>query len=662
VAKEAGLYSLRFEDVFSPGQRGVNAQNLRLSRLGQPVAYHIEPDQALFAPGSRLFFLSQGSKLNPYGDAVYELSLGQRALRMETLSASPSGAPTTEYLHTLTLEQNRYYQSALLQAPDLWLWDLLVSPVTKSYPFTLEGLSPSSTSSRLKVVLQGASDFVELDHHVRVFINGIPVGEASWDGKVDKVIEAELSAGVLVEGENTLSLENVGDAGAAYSMVFLNRFELSHPRLLSAQNGVLEGRFEQSGSTEIQGLTAAGFVVDETSTPLWLKNLETTAQGLVFRSEAGRSYLAVSQAAVRSPEIRRFVSTPLRSTSSRAQWILIAPREFLPAAQPLVELRRSQGLLALPVALEDVFAEFGYGENRPQALKDFLSYAYHRWKTPPRYVLLLGDSTYDPKDYLGTGVKDRLPTPIVETTYLWTASDPSLSAVNGDDLLPDLAIGRLSAGSYEEAQRLVEKLLAFEQAGRTFSGKAVLVADNADLAGSFEADQDQVAATVLASREVEKIYLRDLGSATRTTIKAALDSGPGLLSYVGHGSTVVWASENVWNNQDLQTLAPQDQQPLLLTWNCLNGFFHFPPLDSLAEAFLKAEGKGALAALSPSGLSVNDAAQLYHKAFLQELTAGTHPRLGDALLAAQKTYADQGAMPELLSIYHLFGDPALRIR
>jgi hypothetical protein len=66
--------------------------------------------------------------------------------------------------------------------------------------------------------------------------------------------------------------------------------------------------------------------------------------------------------------------------------------------------------------------------------------------------------------------------------------------------------------------------------------------------------------------------------------------------------------------------------------------------------------------LSPSGLSVNDAAQLYHKAFLQELTAGTHPRLGDALLAAQKTYADQGAMPELLSIYHLFGDPGMKVR
>jgi len=61
-------------------------------------------------------------------------------------------------------------------------------------------------------------------------------------------------------------------------------------------------------------------------------------------------------------------------------------------------------------------------------------------------------------------------------------------------------------------------------------------------------------------------------------------------------------------------------------------------------------------------LSVNDAAHAYHKAVLEEIESGRHARLGDAILAAQGTYADSGTMPELLSIYHLFGDPALTIR
>jgi hypothetical protein len=39
-----------------------------------------------------------------------------------------------------------------------------------------------------------------------------------------------------------------------------------------------------------------------------------------------------------------------------------------------------------------------------------------------------------------------------------------------------------------------------------------------------------------------------------------------------------------------------------------------------------------------------------------------HQRPGDAILAGQSDYSDTGAFPELLSIYHLLGDPALKRR
>ena len=77
---------------------------------------------------------------------------------------------------------------------------------------------------------------------------------------------------------------------------------------------------------------------------------------------------------------------------------------------------------------------------------------------------------------------------------------------------------------------------------------------------------------------------------------------------------------------------------------------------------MKAEGKGAIATFAPSGMSVNGPAGVYHEALLAELVSGRHERLGDAVLAAQVTYANNGALPELLSLYHLFGDPALIIQ
>ena len=162
---------------------------------------------------------------------------------------------------------------------------------------------------------------------------------------------------------------------------------------------------------------------------------------------------------------------------------------------------------------------------------------------------------------------------------------------------------------------------------------------------------------------MRKIYYSEQGANTRAAIEQAFDEGASLMSYMGHGATAVWASrEHLQPARTWPASTPSSQQPLLLTINCLNGFFHFPPLNSLSEELLKAEGKGVIAAFSPSGLSLNDAAHLYHKALLREILSGRHARLGDAILAAQREYADSGALPELLQIYHLFGDPAARIR
>jgi hypothetical protein len=124
----------------------------------------------------------------------------------------------------------------------------------------------------------------------------------------------------------------------------------------------------------------------------------------------------------------------------------------------------------------------------------------------------------------------------------------------------------------------------------------------------------------------------------------------------------VWASENVWNSFDATSLQAQSQQPLLVTMNCLNGYFVAPAFESLSESLLKAEGRGAIASFSPSGLSLDGPAHQYHRALMAELTSGRHATLGDAILAAQKAYASSGLMPELLGIYHLLGDPALMIR
>ena len=431
-----------------------------------------------------------------------------------------------------------------------------------------------------------------------------------------------------------------------------------------ADSGQLRGSFGESGIAEVTGFTGNPLLLDTTgSMPKWLSGAEPFEGELRFQTEAEHHYLVADSTAVMSPEIRRPFPYRLKSMLYGANYVVIGPESLLEASWPLLELRLSQGLTVLAVPIEQIYSEFGHGETRPDAIRDFLGYAYHHWRTPPRYVLLLGDGTFDFKDYFGWGVQNQVPPFPFKSTYLWTASDPAYAAVNGDDLLPDLAIGRLPAANLDEAQAMVDKIVTYETEGGGLHGRAVLIADRPDpRAGDFEANAEELAASLLSGNEVQKIYLDELGAAaTHDAILNAFDEGGSLVSYIGHGAMNLW-SENILRTDHVESLDYPAHYPLLLTMNCLNGYFQFPTFDSLSETLLKADGKGIIAAFSPSGESLDGPAHFYHRLLLAKLLHGGHTSLGDAVLEAQSKFAESGGYLELLSIYHLFGDPAMRLQ
>jgi hypothetical protein len=666
-ARERGLHALAYEELrFS--RRSLASDELRLSRQGESVPFHLAPDAKRFGPGSTLYFASEGEAANPYGtEAVYELELGPGGDVMAEGAAPPSGEIVDRHWMRVEREENRYYQAGLLEADDLWFWDLLFAPVEKDYPFVVDSRAPIPFPSSLQVALHGASDFpAKLDHHVRLRVNGVLIHESTWDGKTPRILDAQVPADVLGEGVNLLSIENVGDTEAPYSMVFLDRFTFSYPRLPVAIDGTLQGLWDASGQAHVVGIGPEAHLLDVTDErPRWLNGAEISSDGSMrFSAEAGRRYWIVSDEAVLRPAVSGVPKRSLRRSSSGADYLVIGPSAFLKAAAPLMRLREEQGLRVRAIPIEDVYSEFGFGEATPEAVRDFIAHAYHEWRPPAvRYVLLLGDASYDYKDYLGTGVSSHVPSVPIKTSFLWTVSDPAYAAVNGDDLLPDLAIGRLPATTVAEARSMAEKIVAWERTSDRLGGEVVLVADDADAGGDFPAQAIHLATGPLASQPTRLIRLDELGaSTTRGAILGAFDQAPAVVSYVGHGGIHLWANENILSTADVSSLTARDRQPLVLTMNCLNGYFHFPYFDALAEALVKAEGKGAIASFSPSGLSLNEPAHLYHQALLHELFDSGHARLGDAIFAAQEAYAETGALPELLSIYHLIGDPALRIR
>jgi hypothetical protein len=592
---------------------------------------------------------------------------------MGVVSAPPAGEPAASGLLDQALrETNRYYIWDVLDTNDPWVWDLVIGgAAAKKNTFSLEGvdLTPGS-SAHLQVYLQGGSDALGVvDHHVEVSLNGSLVGQATFDGMHPFLFEADVPAEQLRDFglgglANELSIRNLGDTGV-YSRFFLDRVALSYPLRPQAVAGRFEGAFSQGGSASLTGLSSRPALVAVRPDGVdWVQGFEWDLASLRFAAQPGVRYLAASSQGLLSPRVFAPLRSSLRSTRNQADYVLIAPQAFLPAAQTLLQHRQDQGLSTLFVSLEEISSVFGHGQPSAQAIRDFLSFAFHSWTRPsPRYVLLLGDSSTDPRRFNASAWPAPLPAAWSRTSYIWTVSDPTLAAVNGDDSLPDLAIGRLPANTLEQAHALVAKLIDWENAGFSLDGAAALVADNPDSAGDFEANARDIATSFLATRNPELIFLSQLGTdATRSRVLGSLDQGLSLLSYVGHGAQTAWASEYFLLTKDLAALQAQTQQPLLLTLNCLNGYFVGSTYDSMAEAFVKAQGRGAIAAFSPSGLSLDGAAHLYHRALMAEITSGNHARLGDAVLEAQKAYAATGVMPEMLDIYHLLGDPAMRIQ
>ena len=165
---------------------------------------------------------------------------------------------------------------------------------------------------------------------------------------------------------------------------------------------------------------------------------------------------------------------------------MIAPAAFQAALAPLKAFRESQGYTVRLVDIEDVYDEFSFGSKTPQAIKDFLVRATAEWSRPPRFLLLVGNATQDPRDYFGFGEPDYVPTKVVQTGAMEAASDDWFVDAD-DDGFADLAIvGRLPARSDAQVAAMVSKIIGYEQAAGGDWQRSVLLVSDLDPTGGVD--------------------------------------------------------------------------------------------------------------------------------------------------------------------------------
>ena len=116
-----------------------------------------------------------------------------------------------------------------------------------------------------------------------------------------------------------------------------------------------------------------------------------------------KALLAFTDARVMSATVKANVPSNWQEEGLQHDYVMITTGELKASLTPLKALRESQGLSVTVVEVEDLYDEFSFGNKSPQAIKDFLMFTRDNWRQTPRFVLFAGDSSYDPKNYLGSG-------------------------------------------------------------------------------------------------------------------------------------------------------------------------------------------------------------------------------------------------------------------
>ncbi|RJP69480.1 MAG: T9SS C-terminal target domain-containing protein [Ignavibacteriales bacterium] len=639
---------------------------------------------------------------------VYWLSFEAKdeGLKYHYQDGYPTTYDTTVYssLHTIHYERDTIYER-LGYAPDdkrdYWFWGKVsgnngsFSDVF-SYPFpTPKGLSVDTKELTLRVNMHGMTknDNFNLDHKVEILFTGQPIDTFYWDGQDIGEFEAKINLNKIgLWDVNYLQAVSKGINPGSITLptsdeVRFNWFEIEYLRehrvdtnyfnFISSPNLTGKLRFDvyrwKANNMKV-------FVPEKNKIIInpWVTN--DPYEEVLFAdsiSEQTEYFCAANNYFSIPDSIIPAMKSNLHDITNRADYIIITHPNFRQAAERLAEYR-SKNLedFTSPtvkiVDINEIYNEFSAGLNDPFALQKFLKYAFDNWQKPaPSYVVLFGDMSWDYRKIFPDSRPNFIPSiPYHSIKYGQAVSDNMIACIIGDDALPDLAIGRLSAETIDEANALVDKIIAYP------ADDAKPWKENVLLIGAGESLNDEnVFHFNDESVYLENAFLKPNGfPATkvfrypsdeyqeffgeRPEVRQAFNSGCVVANFYGHGGGYQW--DFVFLNDDIYLLQNGNKLPLILSITCYTA--HFDNQNVFGEQFSKVPGKGCIGFIGSTGLTTwQPGVDLNIKFFNQLFRVGVQ-EVGPAFMFAKNSYGMvSGYTRDMVCLANYLGDPALKL-
>ncbi|HWW60463.1 MAG TPA: C25 family cysteine peptidase, partial [Thermoanaerobaculia bacterium] len=556
VSREAWYRVTKAQMVAAGFDPGSNPKKLAVFCLGieQPIVINsASPND--FQANDSIEFYGLGLDTPSTGARTYWIRSGPADAKRLATPAAGSGSALTEsvpFVHQRIDRSIFVPQFAGTGDGESFFGPIItMDPVSQSLAVANPDTA-ASVQATLEVTIHGATE--DIQHRTQVSLNGNILGTAIQQGPEVKTFSFPLPHTFLAAGANSLTLTALNGENDISVLVSA---KLTYRHLLQADDGMFEAELPASRQVTVKGFPNATIRALDITDPNDPKPLAVTVatDGGTFKATFNtpaaatpRAIMVFASNRVLAPaelDVNLVSNWTTSANKTRVDLVIVTHRAFTSAANSLATVRNAEEVKTAVIDVDDIYDEQNFGVRSPEAIREFLR-ASRTWKKGPNYVLLLGDASSDPRNYLELGTVDYVPTKLVQTVYVKTASDGWFTDFDGTGV-ESLAIGRLPVSSAEQASVVVSKIAARGKPAGDWSKNILMIADvpeTYNFEGAANVLRNLLPATYQPTTSI--LAIGSTGS-PGAAITDGINRGNLLVEYLGHGSTELWSS-NVFNS------------------------------------------------------------------------------------------------------------------
>ena len=609
--------------------------------------------------------------------------------------ANPTGyAAPASFRSEITFEEDWGYADAgtndwdyFDNEPDSWYWQKWTKATAASALYTqaIDVPNPASSGSDATLLVELLATGSQ-SHIINLGLSGSAAsGSRTYPALGNYNVTAAIPAADLTDGTNTVE---VTDASTSASTMYFNRVTIEYDRefvahndqLLFGRNDAAQSEFNISGFTTN---TPVAWNVTDRLNPVAIAADVSGVGPYVYRVAsdhvADAQFAASAESALLSPDAISAYDVIELTPATGADWVAVSHPDFISAIETLGVHRGSySSIITHVVSVDDVINQYGYGLPTPNGIRDYMAHAVTSWPVAPRYLLLGGDASNNPREIACTFCLSYFE---VDPTYVPTfmpysdrfigqqPSDHPYALLTGSDELADIGVGRFTVESLTEANNIVDKVIQYELnllTPQPYMQDIIFTVDDDDPGAAIYC-ADSVALGDTLDDSLNPIYkcLPDGSSFSKSVLRSEIfnqinTTGTAILNYRGHGSPVDWAG-SMLSRDHVGSFANNDRPFVIITADCLDGHFAWYNLDTIGETFLRRADVGSAAHWSASGLGFTFEYNVLHTGFYEGLFDDGRTTVGDAIVFAKRKYAVSGYDTVTGFSMNLQGDPAMQL-